>query len=67
VDETMELPIFRELESAWFRVAESAAGVPTNGDMAPAPVDDALDSGNVVLGGDADIAETVVRHIRAYP
>ena len=31
------------------------------------PVDDALDSGNVVLGGDADIAETVVRHIRAYP
>jgi uncharacterized protein (TIGR03083 family) len=31
------------------------------------PVDDALDSGNVVLGGEADIAETVVRHIRAYP
>jgi uncharacterized protein (TIGR03083 family) len=31
------------------------------------PVDDALDSGNVVLGGDAGLAETVVRHIRAYP
>ena len=31
------------------------------------PVDDALDSGNVVLGGDADIAEKIVRHIRAYP
>ena len=31
------------------------------------PVDDVLDSGNVALGGDADIAETIVRHIRAYP
>jgi uncharacterized protein (TIGR03083 family) len=31
------------------------------------PVEDVLDSGNVVLGGEADIAETVVRHIRAYP
>jgi uncharacterized protein (TIGR03083 family) len=30
-------------------------------------VDDVLDPGNVVLGGDADIAEAVVRHIRAYP
>lgn len=30
-------------------------------------VDDVLDSGNVVLGGDADIAEAVIRHIRAYP
>jgi mycothiol maleylpyruvate isomerase-like protein len=30
------------------------------------PVDDVLDSGNVVLGGEAGIAETVVRHIRAY-
>jgi uncharacterized protein (TIGR03083 family) len=31
------------------------------------PVDDVLDSGNVVLGGEAAIAEAVVRHIRAYP
>ena len=31
------------------------------------PVDDALDSGNLVLGGEAGLAETVVRHIRAYP
>jgi uncharacterized protein (TIGR03083 family) len=30
------------------------------------PVDDVLDSGNVVLGGEADIAELVMRHIRAY-
>jgi hypothetical protein len=30
-------------------------------------VDDVLDSGNVVLGGETDVAETVVRHIRAYP
>ena len=30
------------------------------------PVDDVLDSGNVVLGGEADIAELVLRHIRAY-
>lgn len=30
-------------------------------------VDDVLDSGNVALGGEAAIAETVVRHIRAYP
>lgn len=29
--------------------------------------DDVLDSGNVVLGGDADVAEIVLRHIRAYP
>ena len=31
------------------------------------PIDDVLDSGNLVLGGEAAIAETVVRHIRAYP
>jgi uncharacterized protein (TIGR03083 family) len=31
------------------------------------PADAILDSGNVVLGGDAGIAEMVVRHIRAYP
>src|SRR4249920_1398450 len=30
------------------------------------PVDDVLDSGNVVLGGEAEIAELVLRHIRAY-
>jgi uncharacterized protein (TIGR03083 family) len=30
-------------------------------------VDDVLDSGNIVLGGESGIAETVVRHIRAYP
>lgn len=30
------------------------------------PVDDVLDSGNVVLGGETDIAELVIRHIRAY-
>ncbi|MEO8422479.1 MAG: maleylpyruvate isomerase N-terminal domain-containing protein [Actinomycetota bacterium] len=30
-------------------------------------VDDVIDSGNIVLGGEADIAESVVRHIRAYP
>ncbi|MGZ5298604.1 MAG: maleylpyruvate isomerase N-terminal domain-containing protein [Actinomycetota bacterium] len=30
-------------------------------------VDDVLDSGNVVLGGETAIAETVIRHIRAYP
>jgi uncharacterized protein (TIGR03083 family) len=30
-------------------------------------VDDVIDSGNVVLGGEADIAESIVRHIRAYP
>jgi uncharacterized protein (TIGR03083 family) len=29
--------------------------------------EDILESGNLVLGGEADIAETVVRHIRAYP
>jgi signal transduction histidine kinase len=33
VDETMELPIFREVESAWFRSRNAAAGepVPSNG------------------------------------
>jgi hypothetical protein len=30
------------------------------------PVDDVLDSGIVVLGGEAEIAELVIRHIRAY-
>lgn len=30
-------------------------------------VDDVLDSGNVVLGGETSIAESVVRHIRSYP
>ena len=30
------------------------------------PVDDVLDSGIVVLGGEAEIAELVLRHIRAY-
>jgi hypothetical protein len=30
-------------------------------------VDDVLDSGNLVLGGEADIADAVIRHIRAYP
>ena len=29
--------------------------------------DDVLDSGTVVLGGDVDIAEIIIRHIRAYP
>jgi uncharacterized protein (TIGR03083 family) len=29
--------------------------------------DDVLDAGTVVLGGDADLAEIVLRHIRAYP
>lgn len=29
-------------------------------------VDDVLDSGNVVLGGETGIAESVVRHIRSY-
>jgi uncharacterized protein (TIGR03083 family) len=29
-------------------------------------VDDVIDSGNIVLGGDAGIAESVVRHIRAF-
>ena len=29
--------------------------------------DDVLDSGMVVLGGDADVAELVLRHIRSYP
>jgi uncharacterized protein (TIGR03083 family) len=29
--------------------------------------DDVLDSGTVVLGGDAHIADIVIRHIRAYP
>ena len=33
---------------------------------APTPVDDVLDSGNVVLGGETSIAESVVRHIRSY-
>jgi signal transduction histidine kinase len=36
-DLTMELPIFRELESAWFRVSGSATEVPIAAD-APAPV-----------------------------
>jgi len=43
VDETMELPIFRELESAWFRVTSSNPVVPVGSDQptgeeAPAPV-----------------------------
>src|SRR2546422_557516 len=29
--------------------------------------DDVLDAGIVVMGGDADLAEIVLRHIRAYP
>jgi uncharacterized protein (TIGR03083 family) len=29
-------------------------------------VDDVLDSGNIVLGGETSIAESVVRHIRSY-
>jgi hypothetical protein len=29
--------------------------------------DDVLGSGNVVLGGDLELAEIVLRHIRAYP
>jgi hypothetical protein len=37
-DLTMELPIFRELESAWFRVGQTDPEVPANGDGAPAPV-----------------------------
>ncbi|HTG46947.1 MAG TPA: maleylpyruvate isomerase family mycothiol-dependent enzyme [Actinomycetota bacterium] len=31
------------------------------------PVEDALASGNVVLGGDLDLANVVIRAIRAYP
>jgi uncharacterized protein (TIGR03083 family) len=31
------------------------------------PIDDVLDSGNIVLGADRDLADLALRHLRAYP
>ncbi len=49
-DETMELPIFRELESAWFREPDAAPPVPvhTDGDE-PVPSSDQLAEAGVRL------------------
>ena len=47
------------------RIQGRRSAVRARGGAAMRP-DDVLDSGIVVLGGDADIAELVLRHIRAY-